>query len=138
MKTLGGQVAFEYMIIVAAVLVFLIPVWTYVSGVQMQAGSELSISYARNAAEQIADTAGLVYSQGPPAKVNMRIYIPSGVEEINIIGKTIVLRVRTTAGVSDVFSISIAEMNGTLPSQEGNYLVTVEAKDGFVQISTPE
>ncbi len=126
------------MIIVAAVLVFLIPVWTYVSGVQMQAGSELSISYARNAAEQIADTAGLVYSQGPPAKVNMRIYIPSGVEEINIIGKTIVLRVRTTAGISDVFSISIAEMNGTIPSQEGNYLVTVEAKDGFVQISTPE
>ncbi len=126
------------MIIVAAVLVFLIPVWTYVSGVQMQAGSELSISYARNAAEQIADTAGLVYSQGPPAKVNMRIYIPPGVEEINIIGKTIVLRVRTTAGISDVFSISIAEMNGTIPSQEGNYLVTVEAKDGFVQISTPE
>ncbi len=126
------------MIIVAAVLVFLVPIWAYVSGVQMQAGSELSISYAKNAAEQIADTAGLVYSQGSPAKVNMRVYIPGGVEDVNIIGKTIVLRVRTTAGVSDVFSISIAEMNGTIPSQEGTYLVTVEAKNGFVQISTAE
>jgi len=136
MRKLGGQVAFEYMIIVATVLVFLVPIWAYVSGIQMQAGAELSLSYAKNTAEQIADTAGLVYTQGPPAKVDMRVYIPSGVEDINIINRTVVLRVRTTAGVSDVFSISIAEMNGTIPTQEGTYIVTIEAMDGFVQISS--
>jgi len=136
MRKLGGQVAFEYMIIVATVLVFLVPIWAYVSGIQMQAEAELSLSYAKNTAEQIADTAGLVYTQGPPAKVDMRVYIPSGVEDINIINRTVVLRVRTTAGVSDVFSISIAEMNGTIPTQEGTYIVTIEAMDGFVQISS--
>jgi len=99
---------------------------------------ELALSYAKNAAEQIAGTAGLVYTQGPPAKVEMKIYIPAGVEEVNITNKTVIFKVRTTAGLSDVFSLSIAEMNGSLPTEEGIYPIIIESKDTFVQISLKE
>ena len=128
------QVAFEYLIIVSVIAAFIVPVWIYVSGMQRQTVTELSLSYAKNAAEKIADTANLVYSQGPPAKVNVKIYIPGGVQDINISNRTINFRVAVGDETSDVFATSMAPLNGTLPAIEGTYWVDIEASSGMVQI----
>ena len=133
-----AQVALEYMIIVAIVVAFVIPVWAYLSTVQTQTGMELSISYAKNAVKKIADAADLVYSQGPPARINILVYIPASVEYASITNGTIKLGIRTTAGVSDIFAVSRAELNGTLPTSEGSYWITVEAQDTLVQIGLAE
>jgi uncharacterized protein (UPF0333 family) len=130
-----AQAAFEYMIIVGIVIVFLIPVWTYISGVQYRTSTELSLSYAKNAATRIASTADLVYSQGPPAKVNVKIFMPEGVTDVNITNRTIEIKVRIGAINSSVFAESDAQLNGTLPLTHGNYWISVEATDSYVQIT---
>ena len=130
-----SQAAFEYMLIVMIVLAFLVPLWAYLYNIQSQSGTEISISYAKTAVRDIINNADLVYSQGPPAKVKIKIYIPSGVEEINISGTTINFKVRVDSEVSDIFGESIAQLNGSLPTQEGNYYVNIEAKEDYVQIS---
>ncbi len=130
-----AQVSFEFMIVFGLALGFAIPVWLYVSSMQQSAGEELSISYAKNAANQIASAADLVYTQGPPAKVRLNVYIPSRVEEINITEKTINFRMRSSVGFSDIFSSSAANLNGTVSDSEGMRLISVESKGNYVQIT---
>jgi len=130
-----AQVSFEYLMIFALAVAFAIPVWIYASSFQQSAGEELSLSYSKNAAEQIASAADLVYTQGPPAKVRLSIYIPAGVKETNVTGKSIVLKVWSAGNTSDVFSTSTANLSGEIPSSEGMYWISVESKGDYVQIT---
>ena len=130
-----GQVAFEYMIIIAVILAFIIPLWIYNISVQRDAGAELALAYSKNVAKKIADTANLVGSQGPPAKVSLQVFIPDGIVETNISSNRINLKVRIDGGVTDVFEISQVTLNGTLPTNKGNYILSIEAMTGYVQIN---
>ncbi len=132
MKTL--QAALEYIAILGIVLTFIIPLWMYTISLHQQARTELSLSYAENAVKQIADTASLVYSQGPPAKVSLRVYIPTGVMNISMINTTIIFNVSTSFGYTNVFAISDAKLNGSVPTEEGYHLLSIEAKNDYVQI----
>ncbi len=130
-----AQAAFEYMVIVGLVLAFLLPIWAYIASLQQQTSTQLSISYAKNAADIIADTADLVFSQGAPAKVEVRIYIPKNVENVSIINNTIDFKILIDSTLSDISATSSAKLNGTIPTREGTYTFSIEAKDGFVQIT---
>ena len=135
-----AQSAFEYLIIISIVISFLIPIWAYVLSTQQRTTDELSLSYANNAVSRIVDTADLVYSQGPPAKVTIRVYMPAGIQRLIFYNNTMVLTVRTSSGFSDVYDTSIAAINVTQGlnetlSEEGTYLLKVEAYGNVVQIS---
>ncbi|MFH1978459.1 MAG: hypothetical protein ABIJ92_03980 [Candidatus Aenigmatarchaeota archaeon] len=129
-----AQAAFEYMMIVGIVLLFIVPVWSYMNTVHKDTTNELYFSYARNAVTKIVDTAELVYSQGPPASVQVVVYIPKYVEEINITGTTINIRLNI-GDVNDVNGFGIAPLNGSLPTTEGSYVIKIEAIDDYVNIS---
>ncbi|MCJ7816301.1 MAG: hypothetical protein MUP55_00450 [Candidatus Aenigmarchaeota archaeon] len=130
-----AQASFEYMMVFALAIAFAIPVWVYMSSMQQSAGEELSLSYSKNAVNQITSAADLVYTQGPPAKVRLNVYIPSRVDMINITNKTVNFRILTSAGPSDVFSESVANLTGTLSNSEGTYWISVESKGNYVQVS---
>ena len=130
-----AQVSFEYMMVFGLAIAFAIPVWIYASSFQLSAGEELSLSYAKNAVTQVTNAADLVYTQGPPAKVRLSIYIPSGVEEASITGKEVNLRVASSGNYSDIFSFSTANLSGTFPEAEGMHWISVESKGVYVQIS---
>ena len=129
------QIAMEYLIIVGVVLVFLIPIWVYVTVSQNEALGDLSLSYARTAVEKLRSAADMVYSQGAPAKVRQNVYFPSGLEEAALQGSSVVLTVRTYAGLSNVSAVCKGNLTGALPQEEGNYLFTVEAIDHTVSIT---
>jgi uncharacterized protein (UPF0333 family) len=130
-----AQASFEYMMVFALAIAFATPVWIYISSMQQSAGEELSLSYSKNAVNQITSAADLVYTQGPPAKVRLNVYIPSRVEMINITNKTVNFRILTSAGASDVFSESVANLTGNLSNSEGTYWISVESKGNYVQVS---
>ena len=130
-----AQSSFEYMMIFALAMGFAIPVWIYIGSLQQTTGEELSLSYAKNAVNQIAGAADLVYTQGPPAKVMLSVYVPSRVQDINISGKYVNFRLQTSGGVSDVFSSSVANLSGTLSASESMYWVNVESMGDYVNIS---
>ncbi len=127
-----AQVAFEFMVMVMVLLAFIIPIWAYVSNVQQSAIQELSASYAKNAINNIADTANLLYSQGPPAKAALKIYIPEGIENVNITGSNIMFTMSATGNT--LSAVSMAPLNGTLPMQTGTYFIILEATTDFVQV----
>lgn len=131
-----AQTAFEYMIIAIIVLGFLTPVWLYISQVQTQSTEQFSLTYAKNAVKKLAENADLVYSQRLGAKVKVGIYIPNGVEGINITGKTVIMKVYSSSGTVDIFETSMANLNGSLPADAGFHWVLIEAMGDYVQIGT--
>ena len=130
-----AQTAFEYLVIAMFVLAFLTPIWVYLFQLQGQTSDEFSVSYAKNAVTQIAKKADLVYSQRMGARIKIEVYIPRGVEYINITGNEINFRVRTSSGSTDVFATSIAQLQGSLPTQEGLYWVLIKAEGDYVNIT---
>ena len=123
------------MMIFGLAIAFAIPVWIYMVTLQGSAGEELSFSYAKNAASQVTSAADLVYTQGPPAKMTLDVYMPSRVENASISGKTVNLNVSSSSGYSDVFSGSVANLTGSLPTSEGMHKIIVESKGDYVEVS---
>lgn len=129
------QVAMEYLIIVGVVLAFLVPIWAYVTISQNQASGDLSLSYARTAVEKLRSAADMVYSQGSPAKVTLNVYLPPGLEQAALQNASIILSVRTYAGLNSVSAQCKGNLTGSLPQREGNYLFIVKAVDHTVSIT---
>lgn len=129
------QTAFEFMLIAIFVLAFITPIWFYLSQITLQTEDEFTISYAKNAANQIAKKSDLVYSQGSGASVKIEIYIPRNVKEINITGNEINFRLTTSYGETDIFANSIANLTGSLPTREGLYLIMIKSEGEYVNIS---
>jgi uncharacterized protein (UPF0333 family) len=132
-----AQAAFEYMAIAMLVLGFLIPIWIYMTGVQTQSKTEMSLSYSKLAVERVAETADFVYSQGPPANMKIRVYVPSGIESYMITNDTIDLKVRYGSDLTDIFAMTKANLTltATFPTKEGTYWINIEAVENYVNIS---
>jgi uncharacterized protein (UPF0333 family) len=132
-----GQSSIEYFVIAAMVMMFMIPIWVYIMTIQQQAAQELSLSYSKNAAKQIADAASLVHSQGSPAKINIKVYIPDGVGNVSIVDKTIIFNVFMGAQESEVWYDSTAELQGEgeIPVNEGYYYFDIISHDTYVEIN---
>lgn len=130
-----AQTSFEFMVIAIFVLAFVTPVWVYLSQVQLQTNDQFTLSYAKNAVTQITKKADLVYSQRMGAVVKIEVYIPSGVEQIDISGNEINMRTRSLSGETDVYATSIAQMQGSLPANEGLYWVLIKAEGDYVNIT---
>jgi uncharacterized protein (UPF0333 family) len=132
-----AQTSIEYFVIATMVMMFMVPIWLYMVTTQTEATNELSLSYAKNAVKQIADAASLVHSQGSPAKINIKVYIPSGISNVSIVDKTITFNVNTGKQVTEVWYDSAASMQGAgnIPVNEGYYYFDIISHDTYVEIN---
>ena len=130
-----GQAAIEYFVVVGLVIIFMIPLWSYMVATQDDVGQEVSLSYAQTAAKQIADASSLVHSQGYPAKINIRVYIPEGVLNVSLAQKTVSFNITYRDLVTDVWSKSNTDLNGTIPTNEGYYNFDIQSMNTYVQIN---
>jgi hypothetical protein len=129
------QIATEYLIIVSFALMVLIPYILYLYSASLQYQEQNSLTIASESVKKIGEACDWVYLQGEPAKLTLKILIPKNVENITFLNKTIVWKVKTSAGLSDVYYNCLANVTGYLPNREGEYLVSVEALKGGVKIS---
>ena len=131
-----AQSSSEFLIIVSVALTILIPLILLVNQSLMGYRDDTKISLAKEAVKKLGDNADWVFSQGPPAKVTVEVYIPDGVESVSINNKyEILYKVRTSAGISDVYYDTVPELRGTLPEKSGYYFVSLTSFSNYVNIS---
>ena len=116
------QIATEYLIIVSFSLMVLIPYIIYLYSASQQYQEQASLSIASENVKKIGEACDWVYLQGEPAKLTLKIVIPKNVENIFFLNKTIVWKVRTSAGISDVYYNCLSNVTGNLPVKEGDIL----------------
>ena len=123
-----AQTAMEYYTIVAVGLIILLPLSVYVYQLLHQYGDNTKISIAKDAVNELGEKADWVFSQGPPAKWTYQsFYIPEGIEETSLDNNMILFKVKTSAGISDIYYQTIAPLDGYIPSKSGYYPIAIIA-----------
>jgi hypothetical protein len=130
-----AQAATEFLIILAAALVVLLVILEVSTETLSSAGSEIRHRKAQNAIDEIADAAELVYQQGVGAKTKVYVSFPNTINTVSITDQTIAITFKGT-GQDPVYRNVGFSLNGSIPSDEGFYWITVEAKESVVDIST--
>jgi len=130
-----AQSASEFLIIVSVALTILIPLILLVNQSLMGYKDDTKISLAKEAVKKLGNNADWVFSQGPPAKVTVEVYIPDDVESVSLINNEILYKVRTSAGISDVYYDTVPELGGALPEKSGYYFVSLTSFSNYVNIS---
>lgn len=131
-----AQVAVEYLIIVSLALMILIPYVLYLNDLSQSYSETNRLTVARNSIDKIGRNVDWVYSQGEGAKMETEILVPEGVESIQFLNKTILWKVRTSAGISDVYYTTITNVTGSIPTTPGYRIILIQAFRGYVNVST--
>ena len=129
-----AQAAVEFLIIVSVALMIILPVTLYINQSFIGYKDDTKISLAKNTVKKLGEGVDWVFSQGPPAKLTLEIYIPDDVYNISLEDKTILFKIKTSAGVTDVFYETVPPLNGSLPITGGYYFVSLTAYTNYVNI----
>lgn len=123
MQARKGQVAMEYM----SILALLILVLGYV-GYSTLYDSQMTVEMtkAQDAVNSIARAADIVYSLGPCSKTYVFITIPDLVVSSSVGNHTVLLRIAIGNGQSDVYATTIGNVTGYLSPISGVYKIPVE------------
>ncbi len=126
----------EYMILVGAILVVLVPI-SYYTMQRLSDGNR--VQQADDAVNSLVNAADAVNAIGPGTKQYVWVNIPSGVQSISISeNNRLVLKLQVYGGVSDIHATSkatLVESLQGLPEAKGTYKLSVEMLDsGVVQL----
>ena len=130
-----SQASVEYLMIFGFVVLITIPLIIGYFSYTSEISQRVTSSQIDTLAKKIVDSAETVYYLGEPSQTTIRAYIPNGVSSVNLSGKEIIYRVITTTGTSDIVRISSVNLTGSLPKSQGNYLITIKAEGGRVNVS---
>jgi len=125
-----AQAAVEYLIMVGVILAIAIPIFYY----SLTYSSEsVAISKSKEAAEAIASGVDYVYSLGEGTRTTVAIDIPTNVKESYILDNEIGFRISTSAGITDVYAMSMTNVTGSLPDTPGRHFIVIKhLGDGVV------
>ena len=127
-----AQAAFDYMMIAAFSLVMIIPVFYYAI---TYSTDSITTAQAKDAVDTIAKTADNTYALGEGSLSRVQVNIPSGIQSASVGNNTILLRLRTASGVSDIFAITRSPVSGTLPTKVGNYFIITNNTGSFINVT---
>jgi len=131
-STSQGQVATELLIILAVALGILLITFTVNSDVMQSVGQQHRHQTARTGVNDLGDAAELVYQQGVGSRTTVYLALPNAVASSTVSNKTI--KIALADGESIYRNVGFV-VNGTLPTAEGKYWVTVQAMEGYVLIN---
>jgi uncharacterized protein (UPF0333 family) len=131
-----AQVAVEYLIIVSFALMILIPYVLYLNDLSQSYSETNKLTIAKNSVEKLGRSINWVYSQGEGAKMEIEILVPDGVESIQFLNNTVIWKVRTSAGISDIHYTTVTNVTGNIPQTPGYKVVLIQAFRGYVNVST--
>ena len=130
-----AQSSSEFLLVVGFLLVILIPLIIIGFIYPQQGESQITAGQVTGMAMQIADAAEEVYYIGDPAKTTLKIYMPKNVESVEVIDDSIIFKVRTINGLTDVVEKLPFNATGNLTATEGTKIVKVESRGDNIWIS---
>jgi len=119
---LKAQASLEQLSVIAIALAFVAFAFYFASS---YSSDSVKISQAQDAVDRLGAAADYVYSLGPNSKEYITVYLPDDMVA-NVSDKRIVFNVGTTAGRTDVYTSTRADLIGSLPSERGKQKILVE------------
>lgn len=126
-----GLIETEFIILFTTLFLFLLVVIAIQSETLQSLNYQQQIHQAETALRSIETIAAQAYLQGIGSVQQVRITLPKGITGATVTNASIGYTVENES----VVVASNVPMNGSLPTKPGTFLVTVEAKNEYVQVS---
>ena len=130
-----AQVGIEYMIIVGFVTFAIMSVLVLAMSYSGQVKDKIKLNQVESFAEQLLNSAESVFFAGEPSKTTISLYLPDGVEEINITSNYLIISINLSSGQNRRVFESKVPIQGTVSTGEGIKKLTLEATDNYLLIS---
>ncbi|MGB9749057.1 MAG: hypothetical protein ACP5OZ_02585 [Candidatus Woesearchaeota archaeon] len=134
-KKKRAQISMEFLIIMGFAMATTIPLLLTYYEYSRNANIRIKTEQVYKIAREIADSAESVYYIGAPSKTTMRVYIPEGVDSIEINQRKIVFKVKFYGNISEISYSSNVNLSGTISSHQGIHNIEIEAKEDYVEIT---
>jgi hypothetical protein len=131
-----AQASVELLVILAIAMTMLGAIIASGSQEMGHGQTMLRLTQAREAANDITHSADVVYKEGDGSVRKVRVTIPDGVapDRVFVDGRFVNIGVYVEGGESDVNAMSVAQLNGSLPTSPGTYWIYVGAREGCVVV----
>ncbi len=124
-----SQVAIEYLMIIAIILVIATPIIYYSL---TEANIEIKKNEIESALNDLKNSADTLYTLGPGSKDYIPISLPDGIESVSISSKEILFKIKIFGGISDVFIQTKANVTGNIPIIKGIHYIPLEMLESGV------
>jgi uncharacterized protein YjdB len=124
-----AQASFDMLLTFMIGISIIVATIVYVNSAQTEYLSSYKINAAQNTVNKIAEAADTIFLQGNRSKIVMTLYFPDGISETSVKNNTVMLKMRTTAGQTDVYQTTKEPIQlglKGLPTSSGTYKITVE------------
>ncbi|MEM3030519.1 MAG: hypothetical protein QXH27_02180 [Candidatus Micrarchaeia archaeon] len=134
-----GQAAVELIVILSLSLAVLAVIVAIGYGQLSAARHSLYASQAQASLNALADAAAAVSQEGVGSRREVAVIIPPTVvpERVFIDGRIINMGLWVENGTTDVNVLAPVSLQGRLPNASGDYIIPVEAREGFVLVGSP-
>lgn len=134
-KKSKGQAAMEYMVMLGFALAIVLPLWLYVNTTIGESKQSLDVTYAKVAVNKIRDAADSVYVQGAPAQIPLVLDMPDNIASTSISGREVQIKLYSQDGQTDIYAVTLSNLQGSLPIRSGRIRILVKAETNFINIT---
>ena len=126
----------EYLILIGFVMTLLIPLILLFYNQSAGTASEVRSQQLLNIGQKIVDNAESVFYLGAPAKLQFKIYLPEGIQNVTATNRALIFKIVSGSSTSDLVIPSAINLTGVLPSTTGVHIVTVESRGNYVALNS--
>jgi len=130
------QASTELIVIFAIALAILLTVLILNQQTFTATYSQYQTAKAKNVVNDLADAAERLYQQGTGAKTRVYLVIPNDVQFTSAANRTLLINMYAGERNTDIYRSLNFNISGTIPVEEGNYWVTLQARENDVLIGT--
>jgi uncharacterized protein (UPF0333 family) len=134
-KKKRAQISMEFLIIMSFAIAITIPLLLTYYEYSRNANIRIKTEQVDKIAREMVNNAESVYYTGAPSKTTMKVYLPEGVESVEINQRSIVFKVKFYGNISEISYSSNVNLSGTMSNHQGIHNIAIEAKDGYVEIT---
>jgi len=134
-KTRKGQVGIEYMVVVGFVSFAIIAVISLAFVYSGEIKDSIRLNQVESFAGQLVNSAEAVFFAGEPSKSTIKLYLPDGVESIEINSNSVFITTRVSGALNKRAFDSKVPMQGSISSGEGLKKLSIEAFSDYVSIT---
>lgn len=130
-----GQISIEYLILIAFIVFIVIGIlgaaFVYTSSVQ----DRIKFNQLANFANKIIGSAEAVFYSGEPSQATISVYLPAGVNSVEINGNEIIFTIQTSSGINKVSYSSNVFLVGSITNSEGVKRIQILAQESKVVLT---
>lgn len=131
-----AQLSVEYLIIIAFAFLMTVPLAILFLVESNSTSDSVNLAQAQQLARKVIASAEAMSYSGEPSFTTLKVSMPQNVDSVIVSQRELTIRIKTSAGISDVVELSAVNITGNISSVSGIHFIKVEARTGFVNITS--